>query len=76
MFPNLQTKIENIQKIINSKDKTKSKLNIMIKIHITNINRALINIKSEVIADFVQSEQSGIVITIKKVVTSLDLQTI
>ena len=48
----------------------------MIKIHITNINRALINIKSEVIADFVQSEQSGIVITIKKVVTSLDLQTI
>jgi len=44
--------------------------------HITNINRALKNIKSEVVADFAQLENSGIVITTNKVVVSLDLQTI
>ena len=31
-------------------------------VHIANINRALRNIKLEVITDFVQLEQSGIVI--------------
>ena len=41
--------------------------------HITNINRALRNIKSEVMADFIQLEQSGIVITTNKVAALLDL---
>ena len=44
--------------------------------HIANINRALKNIKSEVVADFGQLENSGIVIITNKVAVSLDLQTI
>jgi len=44
--------------------------------HIANINIALRNIKSEVIADFMQIESSGIIITTNKVAVSLDLQTI
>ena len=101
MFPNLQTKkIENIQKIISGKGKTKPRLNMTTKgllrkqfivlmnnnnktqfikdlsAHITNINRALRNIKSEIMADFTQSEQLGIVITTNKVTAPLDLQTI
>ena len=42
--------------------------------HITNLNRALKNIRSKVMADFVQSKQA--VIVTNKVVTTLDLQTI
>ena len=44
--------------------------------HITNLNRALKNIKSEVIADFVHMDQAGITIVTNKVTSSLDLQTI
>ena len=44
--------------------------------HITNINKVLRNIKSEVIVDFIWLEQSGIVITTNKVAAPLDLQTI
>ena len=44
--------------------------------HITNINRALKNIKSDIKADFVQSEQTGIIITTNKIAAQLDLQTI
>ena len=44
--------------------------------HIANINRALRNIKSEVVTDFVQVENSDIIITTNKIVTLLDLQTI
>jgi len=44
--------------------------------HIANINKALKNIKSEVVANFAQLENSGIVITTNKVAVSLDLQTI
>jgi len=44
--------------------------------HITNINRTLRNIKSEVMANFIQLEQLGIVITTNKVAALLDLQTI
>ena len=43
--------------------------------HIANINRTLKNIKSEV-ADFMQLENSGIVITTNKVAAPLNLQTI
>ena len=41
--------------------------------HIININRILKNIKSEVIVDFICSDQSGITIITNKVVSSLDL---
>ena len=44
--------------------------------YIVNINRALKNIKSKVIADFAWSENSGIVVATNKVAVSLDLQTI
>ena len=44
--------------------------------YITNMNRALKNIKTEVIVDFIQLDPSSIVIVTNKVVSSLDLQTI
>jgi len=42
-------------------------------IHITNINRALKNIKSDVMADFIWVEKNGIIISTNKVTNSLDL---
>ena len=41
--------------------------------HITNINRALKQIKLEVIVDFICQELTDITIVTNKVVTSLDL---
>ena len=43
--------------------------------HITNMNRVLKNIKSKVIANFIWSNQAGIII-INKVTLPLDFQTI
>ena len=45
-------------------------------VYITNINRALKNIKSKVMANFVCSDQAGITIVTNKVTSLLDLQTI
>jgi len=42
--------------------------------HITNLNRALKNIKSEVMADFVCIDQAGITIRINKDTLPLNLQ--
>lgn len=44
--------------------------------HITNLNRVLKNIKSEIMVDFVWLENSSITIITKKVAPALDLQTI
>ena len=44
--------------------------------HITNINRALKNIKLKVMANFIHSDQAGITIVTNKVASSLNLQTI
>ena len=44
--------------------------------YITNLNRALKNIKSEVIVDFICMDQADITIVTNKVISSLDLQTI
>ena len=44
--------------------------------HVTNINRVLKNIKSEVMANFICIENSGLVIMTNKVASVLDLQTI
>jgi len=60
--------------LMNNNNKTQFIKNL--SAHITNINRALRNIKSEVMADFTQSEQLGIVITTNKVTAPLDLQII
>jgi len=45
-------------------------------IYVTNINRTLKNIKSDVMADFICVENNGIVISTNKVTNLLDLQTI
>ena len=44
--------------------------------HIININRVLKNIKSKVIADFIQSNQASIIIATNKVAAPLNIQTI
>jgi len=44
--------------------------------YITNLDKALKNIKSEVMADFVCIDQAGVTIVTNKVILSLDLQTI
>ena len=41
-----------------------------------HIKKALKNIKSDIMADFIQTDNRGVVITTNKVVRSLDLQTI
>ncbi len=44
--------------------------------HILNINRDLKNIKSDIIADFIQADCRGLVITTNKIAFTLDLNTI
>ena len=44
--------------------------------HIAKLNRVFKNIKSEIVANFVQSDQYGIIITTNKVTSILDLYTI
>ena len=44
--------------------------------HISNINRVLKNLKSDIKADFLWVEQAGIVIVTNKIASPLDLQTI
>ena len=44
--------------------------------HISNINRALKNIKSEIVADFICLDSRSIIITTNKISSILDLQTI
>jgi len=45
-------------------------------IHIANINRALKNTKSDVMADFIQVKNNDIVISTNKITNLLDFQTI
>ena len=45
-------------------------------VHITNINRTLKNIKSDVIADFICVENKSMIISTNKVASLLDLQSI
>ena len=45
-------------------------------LHITNLNRALKNIKSYVMTDFVREDQYSVIITTNKIVSTLELQTI
>lgn len=44
--------------------------------HIANINRALKNIKSDIIANFIYIDNKGMAITTNKVAANLDLETI
>ena len=45
-------------------------------VHITNMNRALKNIKMDVMVNFIWSDSRGIIIVTNKVALSLDFQTI
>ena len=44
--------------------------------HITNLNKALKNIKLDVMTDFIHIDQAGITIVTNKVTTPLDLEII
>ena len=44
--------------------------------HVTNINRALENIKLDIATNFIQLNNKGVVITTNKIAGTLDLQTI
>ena len=64
------------QIIVSISNENKVKFMEESSVHITNLNRALKNIKSEVMVDFVHSDQAGITIVTNKVASSLDLQMI
>ena len=61
------------QVIILMSNNNKAKFIKLSSTHLTNLNRALKNIKLEVIADFVCIYQTGITIVTNKVISSLDL---
>jgi len=44
--------------------------------HVANINRVLKNIKLDIAADFIQSDNKGVIITTNKIVSTLNLQII
>jgi len=76
-FPNLQAKkIENIQKIINNNSKPRPKLNMITKGLSRKQVIAPMNIKSEVMTDFICIDQVGIIIITNKVASPLNLQII
>jgi len=64
------------QVIIPMNEKNKQNLMEESSTYVTNINRALKNIKSEVMVNFVWVKTSGIIIVTNKVTLSLDLQII
>jgi len=64
------------QVIVPMNNENKSKFMKASSAHITNFNRTLKNIKSEVMADFVCTDQVDVMIVTNKVKSSLDLQTI
>ena len=47
----------------------------MLNKHIANINRLLKDVKSDVMADFIQADQRDLVITTNKVAAIIDLNT-
>jgi len=44
--------------------------------HVTNINRALKNIKLNIMADFIQTNIKGVIISTNNIISLLDLQEI
>ena len=57
-------------------DENKTKFIEELSAHITNLNYAFKDIKSDIMADFVYSEQIDIIIITNEVASPLDLQTI
>ena len=64
------------QIIIPIRNDNKLKFMTLSNSHITNLNKVLKNTKSDIIADFVQSDQYSLIITINKVTLLLDLHII
>ena len=64
------------QAIVSISNENKIKFMESLSTHIMNFNRVLTGIKSEVMAEFVHSDQADIIIVTNKVSSSLDLQTI
>jgi len=64
------------QIIVSISNENKTKFMEESSVHITNLNKVLKNIKSEVMADFVHSDQASITIVTNKVTFPLDLQII
>ena len=64
------------QVIISMSIDNKTKFIETFSTHITNINKVLKNIKSDIMVDFIQMNQAGVIIITNKVAFSLDLQTI
>ena len=74
---NITTKeLSRKQIIIPMSNNNKLKFITLSNSHIANLNRALKNIKSDIIADFVWSDQYGLIITTNKVTSLIDLHTI
>ena len=64
------------QVIIPMSNKNKAKFIESSNTHITNLNRMLKNIKSEVMADFIHMDQAGITIVTNKITSPLNFQMI
>ena len=62
--------------IVPMNNNNKSKFIVSSSIHITNINNILRNIKSDIMVDFFRTDQYGIIITMNKIASTSDLQTI
>ena len=73
----MTTKSPSQKQIIVSMDNdNKTKFMALSSVHLINLNRALKNIKSDVMADYVCLEQNGITIVTNQVVSFLNLQVI
>ena len=74
---NMMTKVlSRKQVIIPMSNNNKAKFMECSNLHITNLNKALNNIKSDILIDFFYINQVGITIVTNKVTSSLNLQTI
>ena len=74
---NITTKISSKKQVIISiSNKNKAKFMESSNTYITNLNRALKNIKLKAMADFICIDCAGIIIVANKVVSSLNLQMI
>jgi len=73
-YLNMTTKrLSRKQVIIPMNIKNRSSFMKELSTHVANINRVLKNIKSEVMADFICSDNRDIIITTNKIVSTLDL---
>ena len=74
---NIKTKDPSCKQIIAFiNNNSRAKFIVLSNLHITNLNRALKNIKSNVITDFIREDQYSIIITTNKIMSNLELKTI